>query len=86
MRIIFHKSFEKKYKKLSANIKRKIKERNVLFMSDPYNPSLNNHSLQGKYLGYRSFNITGDLRIIYKLLNNDTAVFVEVGTHSELYS
>ena len=86
MRIIFHKNFEKRYKKLPNKIKLKIKERNFLFIADPYNPLLNNHSLQGKYLGYRSLNVNGDIRIIYKLLDDNTALFSEIGTHSELYS
>ena len=70
MRIIFHKSFEKDYRRLPNSAKQKVKERNMLFMSDPYNPILNNHALNGKYLGYRSINITGDIRIIYKFLLN----------------
>ena len=86
MKIIFHKNFERKYKKLPKNLKLKTKERNSLFMIDQYNPVLNNHALHGKYLGYRSFNITGDMRLIYKLLNKDTVLFSDIGTHSDLYS
>lgn len=86
MKIVFHKNFEKDYKNLTNSIKLKIKERNILFMNDPYNPILNNHALHGKYLGYRSFNITGDIRIVYKLLNQDTALFSAVGHHNKLYS
>lgn len=86
MKIVFHKSFEKQYKKLSNKAKQRVKERNMLFEKDPYNPILNNHALNGKYMGYRSISITGDIRIIYKFLNKDTALFSEIGTHSELYS
>jgi mRNA interferase YafQ len=86
MKIIFHKNFEKKYKKLPENIKAVAKDKISLFVSDPYNLQLNNHSLHGKYLSYRSFNITGDIRIIYKFLNKDTALLAEIGTHSKLYS
>lgn len=86
MKIVFHKSFEKRYKKLSEKIKQKVKERNILFEKDPYNPILNNHALNGKYMGYRSISVTGDIRIIYKFLDKDTALFSEIGTHSELYS
>lgn len=86
MKIVFHRNFEKRYKKLSDNLKRKVKEKNILFEKDPYDPVLNNHALKGKYLGYRSFNITGNIRIIYKFLEKDIALFSEIGTHSELYS
>ena len=85
MKIVFQKSFEKKYIKLPAKIKKKVKERNILFESDPYDPILNNHALSGKYVSYRSINITGDIRIVYKLVNKNTALFVTIGTHSKLY-
>lgn len=85
MRILFHKNFEKKYKKLPQNLKSKVKERNLLFEKDSYNPLLNNHALGGKYKGYRSINITGDVRIIYKLLGGNTALLAEIGAHSKLY-
>ena len=86
MKIVFHRNIEKRYKKLSDNLKRKVKEKNILFEKDPYDPVLNNHALKCNYLGYRSFNITGNIRIIYKFLEKDIALFSEIGTHSELYS
>lgn len=85
MKILFHRIFEKRYKKLPDKIKQRVKERNILFEKDPYNPILNNHALNGKYMGYRSISVTGNIRIIYKFLNKDTALFSDVGTHSELY-
>jgi len=85
MKIIFHKNFEKQYKKLPKNIKLKVKERNILFMKEPYNPLLNNHTLSGGYIGYRSINITGNIRIVYRFLDENIILFTEVGTHSELY-
>lgn len=86
MKIIFHKIFEKQYKKFPDKIKKRIKDRNILFEKDPYDPILNNHALNGKYMGYRSISITGNIRIIYKFLDKDTVLFSEIGTHSELYS
>jgi addiction module RelE/StbE family toxin len=85
MSIKFQKNFEKQYKKLSTKTKEKIKERIIIFENDQFNPMINNHALQGKYTGYRSINITGDFRIIYKLLDERTVLFVEIGTHSKLY-
>ena len=86
MKIIFHKTFEKQYKKFPDKIRHRIKERNILFEKDPYNPILNNHALNGKYMGYRSVSVTGNIRIIDKFLDKDTVLFSEMGTHSELYS
>ena len=63
----------------------RAKERLVLFLQDEFNPILNNHPLRGKYKGYRSINITGDLRAIYQYQNPDIGIFVAIDTHSNLY-
>ena len=84
MKIKLHKNFDKNYKKLSEGQKRKFKERRDLFLQDKFNPILNNHSLKGEYLGYRSINITGDLRAIFKLAGEE-ATFVAIDSHSKLY-
>lgn len=84
MKIKLHKNFEKGYKKLTSSEKKKFKERRDLFLQDEFNPILNNHALKGNYLGYRSINVTGDLRAIYKREENQ-AIFVAVNSHSNLY-
>jgi addiction module RelE/StbE family toxin len=86
MKIRFHKNFDKQYKKLRSAEKKKVQERLQLFLEDPFNPLLNNHPLKGKYVDYRSINITGDLRALYKFLSEDECIFVVVDTHSNLYS
>lgn len=85
MKIVLHKRFEKRYVKLRSSEKEKFKARRNIFLVDPFNPVLNNHALSGKFEGYRSINITGDLRAVYTLIDNDTALFVTLGTHSQLY-
>ncbi|MCG2689871.1 type II toxin-antitoxin system mRNA interferase toxin, RelE/StbE family [Candidatus Parcubacteria bacterium] len=85
MKIIFHKNFDKCFSKLTTKQKEKTKERLALFSEYPFNSILNNHPLRGKYTDYRSINITGDLRAIFKLLNPDKVIFVTLGSHSELY-
>ncbi|NQT50102.1 type II toxin-antitoxin system mRNA interferase toxin, RelE/StbE family [Candidatus Kuenenbacteria bacterium] len=86
MKIHFHKNFNRQYKKLNASQKLKTKQRIKIFLDDPFNPILNNHPLKGKYTDYRSINITGDLRAIYKNLNTQEIIFVKLGNHSQLYS
>ncbi|MEW6087877.1 MAG: type II toxin-antitoxin system mRNA interferase toxin, RelE/StbE family [bacterium] len=86
MKIRFHKNFEKQYKKPKDSEQKKTQERLSVFLQTPYSPILNNHPLKGKYLDYRSINITGDLRAIYKDCGGDKCIFVAVDTHSNLYS
>ena len=81
----FHRNFEKQYKKLKVSEKKKAQKRLLLFLQNPYHPVLNNHPLKGKYLDYRSFNITGNLRAIYKLISDIEVVFIAVDSHSNLY-
>ncbi|OGM02186.1 hypothetical protein A2115_01595 [Candidatus Woesebacteria bacterium GWA1_41_8] len=84
MKIKLHRNFEKGYKKLNTGERHKFKERRDLFLLDEFNPILNNHPLKGRYQGYRSINVTGDLRIIYRP-EGEVAIFVAIDIHSNLY-
>lgn len=86
MKIVLHRNFEKQYKKLRPKEQNRFKERRDVFLNDPFDPVLNNHPLRGRYKGYRSINVTGDLRAVYRLLNDDTVLFVAIDSHSNLYS
>jgi addiction module RelE/StbE family toxin len=85
MKILFHRNFEKNYIKLRISEKNKFKERLNAFVEDPFNPLLSNHALKGKYRAYRSINIGGNLRAVYKTIKNEEYLFVAIGTHAELY-
>ena len=85
MRVILHKKFEKQYAKLPPAVKQKFKERRNLFISDPANRLLNNHSVDSAYPGWDSINITGDFRALYELTNSYCVTFMKIGTHSQLY-
>lgn len=85
MRIDFHRSFDKQYKNLSIKQKKQFAGRLVILTIDKSNTILNNHTLKGKYLGYRSINITGDVRAIYIEHKADHLEFVYIGTHNQLY-
>ena len=85
MKISFHRNFEKKYAKLSLKDKLKAKERLNIFLTEPFYPLLKNHPLKGKYLNYRSLNIDGDLRAVFKLISDNDCLFVDIDSHSNLY-
>lgn len=85
MIITLHKNFEKQYKKLRSGAQRAFKERKNLFLEDQFHPLLNNHPLKGAYTRYRSFNVGGDLRVIFKQVTEHEVVFVAVGLHNKLY-
>ena len=85
MNVVFHRRFDKMASKLSPKLKTQMVSRITLFAKDPLNPSLRNHALNTPYKGSYSINITGDYRAIYHLIDNQTAMFSHIGTHSQLY-
>lgn len=85
MNVRFHQNFIKSYRKRSSKIQKATDKRLKLFAKNPFSSILGNHQLIGKFTGYRSINITGDFRAIYKEISRDEVIFVLLGTHAELY-
>lgn len=83
--IDFTKGFVKQFKKLSPQQKERFYERLELFKQNPHDKVLRDHALKGKYQGYRSIDIQGDLRAVYKVQGDSLAIFALIGTHSQLY-
>jgi len=71
--------------KLTPKVKAKMIERITLFTKDPLDYTLRNHALNTPYKGSYSIDITGDCRAIYHLVDDQTALFTHIGTHSQLY-
>ena len=84
MIIYRHRTFEKTFKKIPEKIKNQFKDRLRLFLVDPYNEALNNHYLSGKYRDFRSINVSGDYRALFKI-ENQVIKFYFIGTHAQLY-
>ncbi len=79
------KTFDKQYSKLNDKIKTIYKNRITIFKSDPFDFRLRNHALKGKYLGYRSIDITGDVRALYTVKGDIVIIFGFIATHGQLY-
>ena len=77
--------FNRQFKKLPIKIQDKAEERLRILLENEFHPILNNHKLSGPSMDYRSTNVTGDFRIIYKVLGGPVYFLVEIGTHSQLY-
>ena len=89
MKISYGKKFSKQHEKTPVQIRNVFNQKIRLFIENPIHPLLNNHTLTGKLLGYRSINITGDWRAVYKELKSEDGenkiIFELLGTHSQLY-
>lgn len=86
MLITTSKKFDKRIKKQPKRIQEEFKKRIELFIHDIYHPTLNIHKLSGKLSGLWSFNLSGDMRVVFDKSMNDVILLVDVGSHSELYS
>jgi len=87
MKIVFHKTFKKHFKKRIAPNKKlqsKFYQRLNLLIQDSNNPILRKHQLKGKKRIYWSFSLTGNIRVIYKI-EKDTLFLYDIGTHGQVY-
>jgi len=55
-----------------------------MFTNNSKDPILRDHALGGKMKGFRSFSITGDIRVVYYISEN-IAYFVDIGSHNQVY-
>lgn len=88
MRIYYSNKFLKQLAKAPLEVRKAFRTRVELFTFNPNHPLLRNHGLIGSYQGYRSINITGDWRAIFRELDEisfDGVYFMKLGTHSQLY-
>lgn len=85
MRIQYLPRFKKQYRKLPVRFQEQFDERLRLFVVDRTDPRLRVHPLKGKFAGYWSMSINGDVRAIYLEQGDSIIIFALIGTHSELY-
>jgi addiction module RelE/StbE family toxin len=85
MQIIFSKRFKKQYKKLPPKLQIQTKNRIELWSEQPDNPILKRHKLEGALNNFYSINISGDLRALYEVIDEDIYIYEMIGSHSQLY-
>ncbi|MEK7559455.1 MAG: type II toxin-antitoxin system mRNA interferase toxin, RelE/StbE family [Patescibacteria group bacterium] len=88
MKIELHPDFKKSYRKRIKNNSKlvtKTKDRIEIYRENPSNSILKDHALKGSGNSIRAFSITGDFRIIYKRISKDHILFLDIGTHNQVY-
>ena len=85
MNVDFSKTFNKQFEKLPLKKQVLAKAAVGVYLQDLNAASLRNHPLKGEWLGYHSISAGGDLRLHFKMINENTVLFVAVGSHSQLY-
>lgn len=87
MKISLHRIFVKHYRKRilpHQQLDTQYKNRLELFLSNPKHPLLRDHKLTGGKADKRAFWITGDVRVVYKIIDNDL-FFYDIGSHNQVY-
>jgi len=86
--ISFSSSFRRAFKKrikgnidLEARFWKKVEQ----FTIDPFDQSLKTHKLSGKLKELWSFSVEYDDRVLFYFTEDGNAVFVDIGSHDEVY-
>ena len=86
--IVLSSGFRKAYKrKVRGNkvLETRFRDRAAIFENSPFDPRLKTHKLSGELHDLWSFSVDYDVRVIFSFMEADKALFVDIGTHEEVY-
>lgn len=81
----FEKHWLKYLKKLKEKEKELLRERIALFKEDIFDKRLKTHRLKGNLREYYAFSISYSDRIVFRLLDEEEILFIEIGSHDVCY-
>lgn len=83
-----HPQFDKNFRKRilpNHSLITRFEKRLNIFLLDPNNTLLRNHKLIGKMKNLNSFSVTGDIRVVYQEISSDEVLFLDIGSHNQVY-
>jgi mRNA-degrading endonuclease YafQ of YafQ-DinJ toxin-antitoxin module len=86
--VSFSSSFKRVFKKRikgNTELETRFWQKLEQFTVDPFNPSLKTHKLSGKLRDFWSFSVDYDARVLFYFTEYEKAVFVDIGSHDEVY-
>lgn len=86
--VSFSSSFKRAYKKRvkgNSNLEIRFWQKLEQFTIDPFDQSLRTHKLSGKVQELWSFSVAYDIRVLFYFTDDSNAVFVDIGSHDEVY-
>lgn len=81
MRVDYSRQFLKSASRLPAKLIALAEEKELLFKTTPFHPSLETHKLHGKEKDVWAFSVNRKYRIKFLFLNNSNVLFLEIGLH-----
>ena len=88
IKIAFSPSFERNFRKRFKGrtpLQEKFWQRVEIFLENPFDSRLRTHKLTGSLIELWSFSIEYDIRVVFYFVADDKVVFVDIGTHDEVY-
>lgn len=86
--IAFSPSFTRAFKKRIAKnkaLEEKFWKKAEVFVKNPFDQSLKTHKLSGVLDEVWSFSVEYDCRILFYFLSQKRVVFIDIGSHAEVY-
>ncbi len=77
--------FLKHLSRLPKQIVKQAEKKEIIFKTNAFDPRLRTHKLHGKDKESWAFWIDYHYRIKFIFLNSITAIFIDIGTHNEVY-
>lgn len=85
MEIFSSGTFGKRYKRLPKRVKEKAKDQEKIFKDHPFDSRLKTHKLHGKDKEHWAYSIDRKYRIKFVFIGENTVLYLDVGTHDEVY-
>ncbi len=87
--ILHDKTFENKFKKyvkrLNVKDRNKLQDKLRIFKDDIFDRRLRTHKLKGNLKEYYAFSITYKERLVFKIIDDETVYFIDIGYHDTVY-
>ena len=86
--IAFSSSFKRAFRKRvqgKVGLEARFWERVAIFQNNPFDPRIRAHKLSGQLKDLWSFSVEYDVRVIFSFIEDGKALFIDIGTHKEVY-
>lgn len=81
MKIFYTKKFEREYKKINIEIKKRFELTEKTFRKNPFDKKLKTHKLSGDLSDFWSYSLDFKNRVIFEILKEDEIIFHSIGNH-----
>ncbi|MBU4332505.1 type II toxin-antitoxin system YoeB family toxin [Patescibacteria group bacterium] len=85
VKLVYGKKFLKSAKKLPKEQREKLAELLEVFENNPFNPILHSKALARELIGFYSFRITRDWRVIFRFITAFEIQLIIAGHRKDIY-